>query len=137
MFGNRKNKTDSDEQFKRLARMLARSAGATGEEADEAADSPLLYHRVRAAIAGQPRSRIKTGGIMLSVFPVARLAVMTMILVAVVSVGVLWFAPRAPGNQYGTVSSEGSCPLPLDTCSVSTDEVITVIVGGSGQEMDR
>ncbi len=139
----------SDERLDAAARAVVRSAARAGAEADEAANAPFLYARVRARIEGR-RREAEAGAGWLALLQVARRAVPTMAFVAALAAALLFwaasFGARQDGGRagerfafvsddvvFGTDSGVESAVL-ADTGQLSHDEILNMVVNRAGRE---
>ena len=140
----------TDERLDGAGRAVVRSAARTGAEAEEAACSPFLYTRVRAAIEEQRRREAAAGASWLALLQVARRAVPTMAFVAALAAALLFwaasFGARQDGGRaverfafvsddviFGTDSGVESAVL-ADNGQLSHDEILNMVVNRAGRE---
>ena len=88
-----------NERLDKAGRLILRAASQTEGETEAAASTPFLFARVRAAIAEEQKRRDETGG-WLSLLFVARHAVPTMALIAVLTAMLTVFSAQ-PGTPAG------------------------------------
>lgn len=96
----------SDERLDAAGRAVVRSAARVGAEAEEAAGSPFLYTRVRAAIEERKRREAEAGAGWLALLQVARRAVPTMAFVAALAAALLFWAASFGARQDGQLNAE-------------------------------
>ena len=127
-----KSDRERDEQLDRAGRILLRAAAADEAEI-EAAASPFLFTRVRAAIAEQ-RSRPDAGG-WLSIFMVARRAVPAMALVALLTAVLTVWSVLGTPNATSDDDALFDIPGPgveqavlTDKNGLPPDEVLNIVV---------
>ena len=140
----------SDERLDRAGRAVVRSAARTGAEAEEAAGSPFLYTRVRAAIEEQKRREAEAGAGWLALLQVARRAVPTMAFVAAMAAALLFWAASFGARQdgplnadrfafvsdevvFGTEAGVESAVL-AEGAQLSHDEILNMVVNRNGRE---
>jgi len=130
-----KSNQERDEQFDRVGRNILRAAASDEAEADDAASSPFLFTRVRAAIAEEQRRREEAGG-WLSIFFVARQAVPAMALVALLAaILTVWSAqlgaPASPADDdalFGAPGAGVEQTVLADSNGLPPDEVFNIVV---------
>jgi hypothetical protein len=123
-----------NDQLDRAGGMVLRAA-ACDETESEAADSPFLFTRVRAAIAEEQRRREETGG-WLSIFFVARRAVPAMALITLlVAILTAWSAqlgaPQSGFDDEALFGSPGAGveqTVLADNNALSQDDVFNIVV---------
>jgi hypothetical protein len=139
----------SDERLDRAGRAVVRSAARGGAEAEEAANAPFLYARVRARIEGR-RREAEAGASWLALLQVARRAVPTMAFVASVAAALLFWAASFGARQDGQLGAErfafvsdevvfGSdagveSAVLADNVQLSHDEILNMVVSRTGRE---
>ena len=139
----------SDESLDRVGRAVVRSAARAGAEAEEAADAPFLYARVRARIEERRRDA-EAGAGWLALLQVARRAVPTMALVAAVAAALLFWAASfgagqdggRPGERFAFVGDDvvfGSdagveSAVLAENDQLSHDEIVKMVVDRAGRE---
>ena len=124
-----------DEQLDRVGRNILRAAASDEAEADDAASSPFLFTRVRAAIAEEQRRREEAGG-WLSIFFVARQAVPAMALVALLAaILTVWSAqlgaPASPVDDdalFGAPGAGVEQTVLADSNGLPPEEVFNIVV---------
>lgn len=140
----------SDERLDRAGRAVVRSAARAGAEADEAADAPFLYARVRARIE-ERRRETEAGASWLTLLQVARRAVPTMAFVAALAAALLFWAASFGARQdgggraaerfafvsdeviFGTDAGVESDVL-AENDQLSHDEILNMVVNRAGRE---
>ena len=140
----------SDERLDAAGRAVVRSAARVGAEADEAANAPFLYARVRARIE-ERRREADSSASWLTLLQVARRAVPTMAFVAALAAALLFWAAsfgarqdgRAPSERFAFVSDEvifGTADAGVesavlaDSGQLSHDELLNMVVNRAGRE---
>ena len=126
---------EKNEQLDRAGRTLLRAAAADKTETEAAATSPFLFTRVRAAIAEEQRRREDAGG-WLSIFFVARQAIPTMALIALLTaILTVWSAqlgaPASPGDDdalFGAPGAGVEQTVLADRNGLPPDEVFNIVV---------
>jgi hypothetical protein len=139
----------SDERLDRAARAVVRSAARVGAEAEEAANAPFLYARVRARIE-ERRREAEAGAGWLALLQIARRAVPTMAFVAALAAALLFWAasfgarqdgPR-PAERFAFVSDDvvfGAGEAGIESAvlagneQLSHDEVLNIVVSRAGR----
>ena len=139
----------SDERLDAAGRAVVRAAAQTGAEADEAANAPFLYARVRARI-DERRREAESSASWLTLLQVARRAVPTMAFVAALAAALLFWAASFGARQDGRGSAErfafvsdevifGSdagveSAVLADSGQLSHDEILNMVVNRAGRE---
>ena len=138
-----------DERLDRTGRAVVRSAARVGAEAEEAANAPFLYARVRAKIEGR-RREAEAGAGWLALLQVARRAVPTMAFVAALAAALLFwvasFGARQDGGRpndrfafvsddvvFGADAGVESAVL-AENDQLSHDEILNMVVNRAGRE---
>ena len=125
----------SDERLDGAGRAVVRSAARVGAEAEEGANAPFLYARVRARIE-ERRREAGAGDGWLALLQVARRAVPTMAFVAFVAAALLFWAA-----SFGARPQDGRRP-PAERFAFVSDEVVfgageagveSAVLAGNGQ----
>lgn len=96
---------DRNEELDRVGKNILRSAAASEEDFEAAANSPFLFTRIRAAVASQQQSQEDSGG-WLSMFLVARKAVPAMALVATLAAVLTFWSAGTASNPPAIASDE-------------------------------
>jgi hypothetical protein len=126
---------EKNEQLDRAGRMVLRAAAADESEIEAAATAPFLFTRVRAAIAEEQGRREDAGG-WLSIFFVARQAVPTMALIALLTaILTVWSAqlgaPASPTDDdalFGAPGAGVEQTVLADRNGLPPDEVFNIVV---------
>ncbi len=126
---------EQNEQLDRAGRMVLRAAAADEAETEAAAVSPFLFTRVRAAIAEEQR-RVEDAGGWLSIFFVARQAIPTMALIALLTaILTVWSAqlgaPASPADDdalFGAPGAGVEQAVLADRNGLPPDEVFNIVV---------
>src|SRR4051794_1864331 len=101
-----KAKDERSEKLDRIGKAVLRSAVASEDDFESAANSPFLFTRVRAAVHDGQQLRAEAGGWM-SMIVVARKAVPAMALVATLAaVLTLWSARPAFNSSTASTDDE-------------------------------
>jgi hypothetical protein len=125
-------------RLERFAREVVRASAAGEAEAEEAADAPFLYARVRARIEEERRRREEGEG-WLALFGVAWRAVPAMTLMAALAVALFLSSGAGdltPGFGVGAETLLGERDedfeqvVLADSRTPSNDEVLSTIIGG-------
>ncbi len=130
-----KSNPEPDGQVDRAGRMVLQAAAADEAETEAAATSPFLFTRLRAAIAEEQRRRDESSG-WLSIFFVARQAVPTMALIALLTaILTVWSAqPGAPASPadddalFGAPGAGVEQTVLADRNGLPPDEVFNIVV---------
>ena len=122
----------TDEMLDRAGRAVVRSAARTGAEADEAANAPFLYARVRARI-DERRREAESSASWLTLLQVARRAVPTMAFVAALAAALLFWAASFGARQDGRAAGERFAFVSDDVIFGADAGVESAVLAGSGQ----
>lgn len=130
-----------NEQLDRAGRLLLRAASQNEAETEAAASAPFLYPRLRAAIAEEQRRRDETGG-WLSLLLVARRAIPTLALIAVLTaILTVWLAQMSEPNTlarfdedviFETRETGLEQAVLANRNGLSRDEVFSLVVDRNG-----
>lgn len=139
----------SDERLDRAGSAVVRAAARAGAEADEAANAPFLYARVRARIEERRREADASAG-WLALLQVARRAVPTMAFVAALAAALLFWAASFGARQDGRTAAERfafvsdevifgadagvESSVLADGGQLSHDEILNMVVNRTGRE---
>ena len=135
-----------DRSLDRVGKSVTRAAGIDETQADEVASSPFIYARLRARIEAERERQSEPGGGWFVTFKVARLAIPTLALVAIVAVTSFWFAVTkntasiSPGvareeNSYQPAPVTACALSATDECAISNEEVLaTMFAEQKGEE---
>jgi len=132
-----------NEELDRAGRLVLLAAASNDEEVEAAATPPFLFTRVRAAIAEEQRRREEAGN-WLSMLFVARRAVPTMALIAILT-AVLTLLSAQPGTPANNVRFDDEAlfdtrdtvveqSVLADNGALSRDEVFSIVVDRNEQE---
>ncbi|HLL75675.1 MAG TPA: hypothetical protein VK421_10465 [Pyrinomonadaceae bacterium] len=121
-----------DERLDRAGRAVVRSAARVGAEAEEAANAPFLYARVRARIE-ERRREAEAGANWLALLQVARRAVPTMAFVAALAAALLFWAASFGARQDGGRAGERFAFVSDEVVFGSDAGVESAVLAGSGQ----
>jgi hypothetical protein len=131
----REDRLESNERLDRIGRRVVRAASRNDAEAEAVASSPFLYTRMRARINAE-RERRETTERWLDFSVLMRRAVLLMSLVAVLSLGVFFFARvrteerRSFSDEafFGARSAGVERVVFADRGPLSNDEVLATIM---------
>lgn len=121
-----------DERIDRAGSAVVRSAARAGAEADEAANAPFLYARVRARI-DERRRESDAGASWLTLLQVARRAVPTMAFVAALAAAMLFWAASFGARQDGRPAAERFAFVSDDVIFGSEAGVESAVLAGNDQ----
>ena len=122
----------SNERLDRAGRAVVRSAARVGAEAEEAANAPFLYARVRARI-DERRREAEAGANWLALLQVARRAVPTMAFVAALAAALLFWVASFGARQDGGRAAERFAFVSDDVVFGSEAGVESAVLAGNGQ----
>ena len=128
--------------LERLSRRVVRAAEASEQELEAALSAPFLYARIRAVIAEKQRAEAEVQEFSFSMFAVLRQAVPLMVLMAFVSVMLLFTGTSMGTNTLEeTAMATGSASIDRvvmdeDNLPLSSDEVLSTIIAGHTDDDD-
>ena len=122
----------TDERLDQAGRAVVRTAARVGAEAEEAANAPFLYARVRTRI-NERRREAEAGADWLALLQVARRAVPTMAFVAAVAAALLFWAASFGARQDGVRPSERFAFVSEEMIFGAEAGVESAVLAGNGQ----